>query len=303
MKKYRLVVLDDDDSLRQYLVDWLRVSAFEAKAYGEAESVLADVFPTDSAVEKMPDLLLLDMNLKPAMMQGIDLLHELIERDVPTEIMAVSMDSGEHEKAIRMGAASSICKPFDNPLALNSKMEFHADIGKHRRLYRISNGQNAMDRSRRVRPVFLSYSNKDKHFANGIRLNLERRKIAVWYAPSTITIGDEWIQRIEDGIDQAKIFIPILTDNYIASPICLGELTRFYGRMERHEKPDLTILPVLAGISEEGKRHGNIRPVLERYHYIDIADRYIDRLTVLLMKIQNVLDAPIVNRLQRKKAA
>ena len=303
MKKYRLVLLDDDDSLRQELVDWLRLSVFAAKAYSEAESLLADVFSADSLVEKMPDLLLLDMNLKPGKMQGIELLHELIERDVPTEIMVLSMDSGEHEKAIRMGAASSICKPFDNPLVLISKMESHADIGKHRRLYRVGDGRNAMDRSRRVRPVFLSYSNKDKHFANGIRLNLERRKIATWYAPSTLTLGDEWIPRIEDGIDQARIFIPLVTDNYIASRICLGELTRFYSRMERHEKSDLNILPVLAGISEEGKRNGNIRPILERYQYIDMSDRYIDRLTTLLLRIQNNLGFPIPDKLPRKKAA
>lgn len=294
MKKYKAVFLDDDAGVREFVVDWLRVTDFDAKVYSEAERLLADLFFDGAPVEAMPDLLLLDMQLEKGKMKGIDLLDELIEHDVPTEILVVSGQTSSNDilEAIKMGAASGITKPFDNLYEVARKMELLAETGKRRRLFKMGFGRGEMDTSRQVRPVFLSYSSKDKQIANGIRRNLERRDIPVWYAPATIEIGEDWISRIGDGIDQATIFLPVITDNYIESRPCIGELTRFYCRMERHEAPNLTVLPVLAGISESGKRHSNISPIIDQYQYLDLSvpERYLDRLTVLLGRIQMILD-------------
>jgi FixJ family two-component response regulator len=305
MKKYKAVFLDDDAGVREFVVDWLRVTDFETKVYSEAEQLLADLFFPGAPIEAMPDLLMLDMQLEKTKMTGIDLLDQLIERDVPTEILVVSGQTSSNDilEAIKMGAASGITKPFDNLYEVARKMELLAETGKRRRHFKMGFGRQDMDASRQARPVFLSYSSKDKQIANGIRRNLERRNVPVWYAPTTIEIGEDWISRIGDGIDKATIFLPVITDNYIESRPCLGELTRFYCRMERHETPNLTVLPILAGISEAGKRHSNISPIIDQYQYVDIsiAERYIDRLTVLLGRIQMILDRESGD-IQRKPA-
>lgn len=148
------------------------------------------------------------------------------------------------------------------------------------------------DPSRRHRPVFLSYSTTDSRFANGIRRNIEIRGIGVWYAPTTIDVGDQWRRRIEAGIDESLIFVPLMTDQYLASAFCVGELTRFYRRVHRDRHSELTILPVLAGLSAEGRHDQLVKRILQDYQAIELAPRITDGLTVLLARIQQrVLEA------------
>jgi hypothetical protein len=124
--------------------------------------------------------------------------------------------------------------------------------------------------------------------ASGLRRNMEAKDIAVWYAPTSLEIGDEWRRRIEDAIDQASIFVPLITDNYPVSSVCVGELMRFYRRM-KPDQPQLVLLPVLAALSEEGKRHEVVQAVVRKYQYVDISVRFIDGLTALLGRIQRAL--------------
>jgi hypothetical protein len=93
------------------------------------------------------------------------------------------------------------------------------------------------------------------------------------------------------SIDQAKVFVALLTDNYLLSPICLGEVIRFRRRMESGLKPEPILLPVLAGLSDVGRKDWRIEPVLAQYHYTDISERQwaVDRMTALLVRIQKAL--------------
>jgi hypothetical protein len=63
---------------------------------------------------------------------------------------------------------------------------------------------------------------------------------------------------------------------------------RFYRRMNP-DKPQLILLPVLAALSEEVKRHPVVQSVLGKYQYVDISVRFIDGLTALLGRIQRAL--------------
>jgi FixJ family two-component response regulator len=291
MTNYKVAVVDDDEGVLQFLVEFLGLRDFDVCGYVEAEKLLTEVFNACMPVQSLPDLLMVDLQLQQNRMQGMELIRELTTRDVPSEILVISgaLASADQADAIKMGAAKAIPKPF-SIFNLVKTIENLAEIGKKRRLYRLEGGNQPqeIDKSRLYRPVFLSYSSKDQGLATGLRRNLEANGISVWYAPNAIDVGEAWRRRVKEGVDQASIFVALITDNYLASGGCMGEFDRFRSRIEHASKPQALILPVLAGLSEEGRKSDLCRPILE-YQCADISVRFTDGLTVLLGRIQSFL--------------
>ena len=205
MTKYKIAVLEDDDVLREVIVESLRFRDFEAAGYDEAERLLADVFDTPLGPEAMPDVVVIDMLLKQEKMQGLTLVAVLADRDVPCEMLVMSgyMPGADLVEAVSMGAGAWIAKPF-GIFDLIRVIEKVSETGRKRRFYRLGDhqGNRDMDPSRVQRPVFLSYSTKDKKLATGLRRNLEAKDLPVWYAPTTVDLGDAWRSRIAQGVDQ-----------------------------------------------------------------------------------------------------
>ncbi len=80
----------------------------------------------------------------------------------------------------------------------------------------------------------------------------------------------------------------IITDGYVASPYCMAELTRFHRRIVPGLKRPV-ILPVLAGLSENSKKHDLVRSILENYQCVDISVRFLDRATALFGRIEELI--------------
>lgn len=127
--------------------------------------------------------------------------------------------------------------------------------------------------------------------ANGLRRQIEAQGIPVWYAPTTIAPGDRWKPVLEAAIGEAKIFVALLTDNYIlASRQCVKELTLFQDRIVSQTPPTPLILPALYELSNKAKKSEVYRKILDRYHCVDISTpRFTDGLTTLLLRIEGVL--------------
>lgn len=281
MKEFKAAVVDDDPNLRELLVECLRFTEFEARGYEEAEELLQSL--AFSPLHEVPDLILVDLQLQPLKMQGLELIGQLAERDIPSEVVAMSgaYPTSDLAEAIKIGASAMVTKPFGDILQLIVKMKHLAEIGKKRRLK-----LNGFDHARQVRPVFLSYCAEDVKLATGLRRNIEAHDIDVWYDLTSLTAGDEWRPRVEAGIDHAQVFIALVTDSYLTSPVCHAELVRFRSRVEAGPEPRPLLLPVLAGLSEEGKRSPLFRPILDNYQHIDLFVRFIDSLTTLLGRIE-----------------
>jgi ActR/RegA family two-component response regulator len=298
MTQYRVAVVDDDPGVLDFLVECLCLRDFDACGYREAEKLLADVFDASVSLQSLPDLLMVDLQLQANRMQGMDLVRELTDRDVPSEILVISgaLSGANLGEAVKMGAAKAISKPFSNLFDLVDTIETLAEIGRKRRLYRLAGGNRSgeIDLARLHRPVFLSYSNKDKRLATGLRRNLEANGISVWYAPDAIDIGEPWRNPIKQGIDDASVFVALITDNYLASGACMGELARFHKRAKLGSKQQPLILPVLAGLSEDGRRNNLCTSILEKYQCADISVRFIDGLTVLMGRIQAFLQQRVL---------
>ena len=103
-----VVVVDDDESVRESLPDLLEEFGFAAKAFGSAEEFLA----SDSVREAK--CLILDIAMPG--MSGPDLQHELKRRRVETPIVFITAQADGTTRAhlLRQGAVDCLFKPFSD---------------------------------------------------------------------------------------------------------------------------------------------------------------------------------------------
>ena len=61
------------------------------------------------------------------------------------------------------------------------------------------------------RGVFISYSSKDRKFAQRLAQDLSKHEIPVWFDQFSLAPGDSIIGNIEAGIDQMDFLLVVLT--------------------------------------------------------------------------------------------
>jgi FixJ family two-component response regulator len=105
-RKPLIVIVDDDESIRESLPDLLRQMGFRVRAFRSAEEFLAAVHV------KRIDCLLIDV-VMPAS-SGVDLHRELVRRGqtVPIVFMSASTDQLVAERSLAEGAVAFLVKPF-----------------------------------------------------------------------------------------------------------------------------------------------------------------------------------------------
>jgi formylglycine-generating enzyme required for sulfatase activity/uncharacterized protein YbaR (Trm112 family) len=102
--------------------------------------------------------------------------------------------------------------------------------------------------------IFLSYTRRDDEYERGALSALrERLEAALHFASGEpidifqdvehIKLGQGIRQRIEESLDEAMVFVPIITPSYLNSRWCRDELERFLKREQQLGRSDL-ILPI-----------------------------------------------------------
>jgi FixJ family two-component response regulator len=101
-----VIVVEDDESMREAIESLLSVAGFSAVAYESAEAMLA------GKNSECPLCIISDLNLPS--MSGLDLLTELRRRSWhPPVIIITAYDSAStRREAERLGAAAFLAKPF-----------------------------------------------------------------------------------------------------------------------------------------------------------------------------------------------
>jgi FixJ family two-component response regulator len=101
-----VLVVDDDDSMREGIERLLNAGGFECVAYASADALLARGVDEDSAS------VICDLRLPG--MSGLELLATLRERGIslPFILITAHDSSGLRQKAMRCGAAAYLAKPF-----------------------------------------------------------------------------------------------------------------------------------------------------------------------------------------------
>lgn len=103
--KARVVVVDDDESVRAALTQLLELNFYNVRSFGSAGEFL------DSLAAELPDCLVLDIFMPG--MGGLDVLHHMQRKmiDVPTVVVTAQGEEGLHERCRSAGAAAVLVKP------------------------------------------------------------------------------------------------------------------------------------------------------------------------------------------------
>ena len=74
--------------------------------------------------------------------------------------------------------------------------------------------------------VFISYSRKDIAFARLLRESLLQSQIDTWIDWERIPVGEKWWDEICQAIENANVFMFIISKNSIGSPVCKDEINQ-----------------------------------------------------------------------------
>jgi len=112
MKKYRILVVDDEEIMRSSLSDWLKENGYEAMAVEDGYKAIEQV--------KREDYDLAIVDLKMPGMDGIETMKRInkIKSDLPVIIITAYATIETAVLAMKEGAADYIVKPF-NPEEIN----------------------------------------------------------------------------------------------------------------------------------------------------------------------------------------
>lgn len=96
--------------------------------------------------------------------------------------------------------------------------------------------------------VFVSHANKDKiSYVNELKASLDKLGVSVFYDKDTLEWGDNWKDKILEGVEKAEFAIIVISENFFGREWTEIELTEFLSRQNRNGQK--IILPILHGIS------------------------------------------------------
>src|SRR5580765_2362736 len=130
--KEKILVVDDEPSIRKYLQTLLEVDDFEVEALSSGPEAIAKI-----GAGARPDFIILDV-LMPEM-SGIDTLKELMQLDRSLNVIMLSCSNevGTVVEAIRIGAHDYLTKPFE-------KTELEAAMLKSRQKKQLTQENKAL---------------------------------------------------------------------------------------------------------------------------------------------------------------
>jgi TIR domain len=136
------------------------------------------------------------------------------------------------------------------------------------------------EESNRIHDVVLSYSTKDKTWADAACAVLERHRVRCWVAPRDIAPGDEWGAAIIRGLNGSRIMVLIFSGHANAS----GQVRR---EVERAISQGMTVLPVRV---EDVRPEGAMAYALGNRHWLDAFTPPMERqLEKLARSVQTLL--------------
>jgi hypothetical protein len=100
--------------------------------------------------------------------------------------------------------------------------------------------------TRRPLAVFVSYAHEDEKYRHELDRHLaflrHAGQLSVWY-DRMLQPGDEWKDRIDEGLDLADIILLLISPGFASSDYCWGVETK--RALERHEQGETIVVPIL----------------------------------------------------------
>ncbi|MHC1572804.1 MAG: toll/interleukin-1 receptor domain-containing protein [Methanosarcinales archaeon] len=91
--------------------------------------------------------------------------------------------------------------------------------------------------------IFIAYSSEDMRFLTNLGKQLRpRTNHEIWIAKEAIDVGKEWRKEIEDMLNQADFFVPLISKSFLARPEPRRELS---GAIDLADQKKLKIIPII----------------------------------------------------------
>lgn len=112
--RLRVVVVDDDESVRKALQRLLRAADLDADTFASGREFL------ESLASRQPDCLVLDLHMPG--MNGLDIQRHLVNDglQVPVVIITGHDEPETRERCLSSGASAYLCKPLDDQTLLDA---------------------------------------------------------------------------------------------------------------------------------------------------------------------------------------
>jgi hypothetical protein len=91
--------------------------------------------------------------------------------------------------------------------------------------------------------VFISYSSKDKEFAQKLIAELEKKEIHTW-SDNDLKLGDSIVEKIQENLTNSSAFIVLLSRNYMDSDWSMSEAGMIKALSSSKEKK---VFPIIIG--------------------------------------------------------
>lgn len=98
--------------------------------------------------------------------------------------------------------------------------------------------------------VFISHANADKQsYVDELKKSLDKLNIKIFYDKDTLEWGDNWKDKILEGVDKAEFAIIVISENFFGREWTEKELGEFLNRQNKNGQK--IILPIIHNISVE----------------------------------------------------
>ena len=129
--------------------------------------------------------------------------------------------------------------------------------------------------------VFISHANKDKQdLVDELNESLKKLGINIFYDKETLEWGDNWKDRILDGVKQAEFSIIVISENFFDREWTEKELGELLARQNRNGQK--IILPILKNITVDQLKQKY--PSVADIQAINSSDYSTDQIALLFAK-------------------
>ncbi len=115
--------------------------------------------------------------------------------------------------------------------------------------------------------VFISYSHKNELLAREVAKALEQAGLDVWDAEREIMPGDNWAEKIAEGLKESEAMVVLLTPDAVQSRAVRHEIDYALGK----KSFDKRLIPVLVGEPERFPEN-SIPWILRRLKMINLPE-------------------------------
>jgi hypothetical protein len=148
---------------------------------------------------------------------------------------------------------------------------------------------NTSSTNYKSKQAFISHATKaDSHFAHRLASDLEGSGWSVWIAPESIQPGEKWVESINRGLEESRIFLLVLTPDAVVSRWVQSE-TNVAIEMEHEGLVEFIPLQVKAC---------QVPPLWRAYQYVPFVKGYDFGWQLLLARLNSSL--PSVHSSEQK---